>query len=230
VLPGQLWRLAWPIPLAALLTLGWVLWSAVRSAENGLIWLGIPRLVTGLLPLVLVAGLVAAAWSPAAAGARDVIRTGEEPRPVGRWCVDPVFPWLDQSITRPSVVLAPDLENTCIPAYSANANVVSLRGGSILGVLPELEERTGGRVEVPQGVSDVRAFFHDPTDEEMVAILRRNDVDYVMVPTRSRLSDRESSMLYERLQSMSLFDEVNTPGEGYALFTVNERALEGFGS
>ena len=56
-----------------------------------------------------------------------------------------------------------------------------------------MEERTGGRVEVPQGVMDVRVFFRGPTDEEMVAILRRHDVDYVLVPTGSRLEDREIS-------------------------------------
>jgi hypothetical protein len=229
VLPGQLWRLAWPIPLAAVLTLGWVVWSATRLAENGLIRLGAPRGVTRFLPLVLVAGLMAAAWSPAAEGARDVYRTGEAAGPVGRSCLNPIFPWLGDNLARPSVVLAPDLENTCIPAYSAAANVVSLRGGSILGVLPELEERTGGRVEVPQGVSDVRTFFHGPTDEEMVGILRRYGVDYVMIPTRSRLGERQRSRLYERLASMPLFTETNAPGQGYALFVVDHRKLEALG-
>jgi Family of unknown function (DUF6077) len=226
VLPGQLWRLAWPIPLAALLTLGWVVWSATRLAENGLIRLSAPRGVTRFLPLVLVAGLMAAAWSPAAEGARDVYRTGEKAGPAGRSCLNPIFPWLGDNLSRPGVVLAPDLENTCIPAYSVAANVVSLRGGSILGVLPQLEERTGGRVEVPQGVSDVRTFFHGPTDEEMVDILRRHDVDYVMIPTRSRLGEHQRSRLYERLASMSLFTETNAPGQRYALFVVNHRKLE----
>jgi hypothetical protein len=32
ILPGQLWRLAWPIPLAAVLTLGWVAWEASSRA------------------------------------------------------------------------------------------------------------------------------------------------------------------------------------------------------
>ena len=229
VLPGQLWRLAWPIPLAAMLALGWVVWSATRLAENGLIGLGAPRGATRFLPLVLVAGLVAAAWSPALAGARDVYRTGDEAGPAGRSCLDPIFPWLGDSLVRPSVVLAPDLENTCIPAYSAEANVVSLRGGSILGVLPELEERTGGRVEVPRGVSDVWAFFHGPTDEEMAEILRRHDVDYVMIPTRSRLGERERSRLYERLASMPFYTLANAPGQRYALFAVDHRKLEAFG-
>jgi hypothetical protein len=225
VLPGQLWRLAWPIPLVALLTLGWVAFSASRLAENGLGRLGIPRGITRFLPLVILAGVAVAAWSPAVAGAREVYRTGVETSPVERSCFDPIFPWLGDNVRRPRVVLAPDLENTCIPAYSAAANVVSLRGGTILSVLPELEERTDGRVEVPQGVSDVRTFFHGPTDREIVAILHRHDVDYVMVPTGSRIGGRERSLLYDRLRSMPLFVEVNVPQGGYALFAVNKRRV-----
>ncbi|HEU4494981.1 MAG TPA: DUF6077 domain-containing protein, partial [Rubrobacteraceae bacterium] len=132
VLPGQLWRLAWPIPLAAALTLGWAAFSAVVLAERRLNVLGAPRGATRLLPLLLVAGLVAAAWSPSVEGARDVYRSGQEGGPAGRSCLSPIYPWLGGILNRPSVVLAPDLENTCIPAYSANANVVTLRGGSIL--------------------------------------------------------------------------------------------------
>ncbi|HEX2180678.1 MAG TPA: DUF6077 domain-containing protein [Rubrobacteraceae bacterium] len=226
VLPGQLWRLAWPIPLAAVLTLGWVSFSATRLAERGLRGLGAPQGATRLLPLALVAGLTAAAWSPAAEGARDLYHTGDEAGPAGRSCVDQIFPWLGSALDRPSVVLAPDLENTCIPSYSADANVVSLRGGSILGVLPELEERTGGRVEVPQGVSDVRTFFNGPTDEEMVEVLRRHDADYVMVPTTSRFDKFQRSLLYKRLRSTPLFIEVNAPGQGYALFAVDKRRLD----
>jgi Family of unknown function (DUF6077) len=225
VLPGQLWRLAWPIPMAAVLTLGWVAYSATRLAEERLEALGAPRTATRLLPLLLVAGLTAAAWSPAAEGARDLYRTGDEAGPEGRSCVEPIFPWLGGALDRPSVVLAPDLENTCIPAYSADANVVSLRGGSILGVLPELEERTGGRVEVPQGVSDVRTFFNGPTDEEMVEVLQRHDVDYVMVPTTSRYDKFQRSRLYGRLRSTPLFVEANVPGQGYGLFAVDKRRI-----
>ena len=36
VLPGQIWRLAWPIQLAAMLTLGWFLWTATGYASGWL--------------------------------------------------------------------------------------------------------------------------------------------------------------------------------------------------
>jgi hypothetical protein len=134
--------------------------------------------------------------------------------------MDPIFPWIREQLVKPSVVLAPDLENTCIPAYSTQANVVSLRGGSILGVLPELERRTGGRVEVPQGVSDVRSFFHKPTDEEIVSILRRHDVDYVMVRRRSHLD--------KRLASLPFFLAFNSPGQTYAFYAVDHAKLDAY--
>jgi hypothetical protein len=218
VLPGQLWRLAWPIPLAALLTLGWVTFSATRLAEKGLVRVRVPRVVARFLPLVLVAGLVAAAWSPVVAGAKDIYRKSTEPSANERSCLDPIMPWLGSSVRRPSVVLAPDLENTCIPAYSASANVVSLRGGSILGVLPELEKRTGGRVEIPKGVMDVWYFFHRPTDEEIVSILRRHDVDYVMVHKRR-------SRLDERLATLPFLLATNSPGQTYAFYVVDHAKL-----
>jgi Family of unknown function (DUF6077) len=217
VLPGQLWRLAWPIPLAALLTLGWVTFCATRLAEKGLMRLRVPHGAARFLPLVLVAGLAAAAWSPAVAGARDVYHTGVKASQDARSCFDPIMPWLGSSVRQPSVVLAPDLENTCIPAYSASANVVSLRGGSILGVLPELEERSGGRVEVPEGVMDVWHFFHRPTDEEMVSILRRQDVDYVMVHKKSRLD--------ERLADLPFFLATDSPGQTYSFYVVDHAKL-----
>jgi hypothetical protein len=217
VLPGQLWRLAWPIPLAALLTLGWGTFSATRLAEKGLMKVRVPHGVARFLPLVLVAGLAAAVWSPTVAEAKDVYRTGVEASRAGRSCFDPILPWLGSSVRQPSVVLAPDLENTCIPAYSASANVVSLRGGSILGVLPELEERTGGRVEIPQGVMDVWYFFHKPTDEEIVSILRRHDVDYVMVHRRGRLD--------ERLATLPFLLATNSPGQTYAFYVVDHAKL-----
>ncbi len=217
-LPFLLWRLAWPIPLAALLTLGWVVWEATRLVEKGLNRLGVPRGVTGFLPLVLVAALVAAAWSPAVAGTSDIHQTDKEVARVERSCFDPIFRWMGDNMTEPSVVLAPDQENTCIPAYSAAANVVSLRGRLILNVLPELERRTDGRVEVPRGVLDVWRFFHRPTWEEVVRILRRHEVDYVMVTAKSRL--------HGHLRSLPWFLATNSPGQRYTMYAVDHRKLD----
>jgi hypothetical protein len=65
VLPGHLWRLAWPIPLAALLTLGWLMWEATSRAGT---WLGTSRPTLPLArmaPLLVVVALtvVAMPWT-----------------------------------------------------------------------------------------------------------------------------------------------------------------------
>jgi hypothetical protein len=219
VLPGQLWRLAWPIPLAALLTVGWMAWEAIRRAEAGLERLGVGRGVVRFMPLVLVAGLMAAATPPTVAGAEAVYRTDKEVAQAERTCFDPIFGWMRDNIREPSVVLAPDLENTCIPAYSAWANVVSLRGGLILDVLPALERRADGRISVPQGALDVHTFFSSPTSEEVVRILRSHEMDYVMVPTKK-------SHLNERLGRLPGFVAIATPGRGYDLYVVDRRKLD----
>src|SRR3712207_3948152 len=214
VVPGQLWRLAWPIPLAALLTVGWMAWEATRRAQAGLNALGIGRRVTLFLPVVLVGAMVAVAAPAVVAGAGDICRTGD----VRSRCspAEPVFGWMRDNIREPSVVLAPDAENTCIPAYSASANVVSLRGGLILDVLPALERRAPRQIDVPQRVLDVRKFFHDSTPQ--VEILRRYEVDYVLVYANPSLS--------RQLENLPGITAIETPGENYSLHAVESRRLD----
>jgi Family of unknown function (DUF6077) len=213
VVPGQLWRLTWPIPLAALLAVGWMAWEATRRALAGLNALGIGRRVMQFLPVVLV-GVMAALAAPAAlAGAEDISDTQD----VRIRCspAEPVFGWIRANVKEPSVVLAPDAENTCIPAYSASANVVSLRGGLILDVLPALERRAPGQIDVPQRVLDVRRFFHGSTQKE--EILRRYEVDYVLL--------YENPSLERQLEKLRGITAIETPGERYSLYAVDTRSL-----
>src|SRR5918994_506633 len=51
IVPGLLWRLAWPIPLLALITTGWMVWEAIGYTEARLRGFGIDRSVTRVLPL-----------------------------------------------------------------------------------------------------------------------------------------------------------------------------------
>ena len=217
VLPGQLWRLAWPIPLAALLTVGWMAWEATRRAEAGLSTLGVGRGVTRFVPLALVVAMATVVAPSATDGAEDVRRTEREISKQSASVFDPIFYWMRDNITEPSVVLAPDAENTCIPAYSASTNVVSLRGVSVLDRLPALERRAPGRIEAPRRALDVRRFFRDSTPEEKAEILRHYEVDYVML--------RAVSPLREYLDNRSGFTVVETPGDRYRLYAVDLQRL-----
>ncbi len=219
IVPGQLWRLAWPIPLAAFLTVGWMAWETTQRSEKFLDGVGMPRRVTGLLSLALVVALMAVAAPAAMNGVKKAYQANEVAHNGGS-CFDPILPWMRDNVTESSVVLGPDAFNTCIPAYSARANVVSFRGGLVLGVLPALERRAPGQIEVPQSALDVRKFFSGRlTKEEAIRILRRYNVDYVLVP--------EDSPLNGPLKRLSGFAVVDTPGERYDLYTVDRDELGG---
>jgi uncharacterized membrane protein len=141
----------------------------------------------------------------------------EKSRTSGFYPSDPIFPWFRDEISAPVVVLAPDIQSARIPAYSFEANVVSRRGGLVLRVLPKLEKRAPGQIEVPQGSLDVREFFSGTTLQKGVEILRRNNVDYVMVANDSRLTGA--------LESLQGFEPVETPSERYDLYSVDLEEL-----
>jgi hypothetical protein len=212
ILPGQMWRLAWPIPLAASLTVGWLVWEMTRLAQAGLRSSGGSRRAGRFLPLVLVCALMVAAAPVSTGQAGAVYQAVGGARSQGL-CFDPAFHWMRDNIEETSVVLAPDLENTCIPAYSAKANVVSLRGGLLLKVLSALHSRAPGRIEVPQGTLDVRNFFYRSTPAEKIRILDRYEAEYVMVPADSPLN--------ATLGSRPGFAAVYTSAGGYSLYAVN---------
>ena len=217
VLPGQIWRLAWPIQLAAVLTLGWLLWTAIGYASGWLQRFLPARLLAAALPVLLVAALAVAAAPLARVGMESILKHKEASREAGYYPSDPIFPWFRDEIRSPVVVLAPDIQSARIPAYSAEANVVSRRGSLLLRVLPKLKERISGEIEVPQGSLDVKHFFYDSTLEERMEILRRNEVDYVMLP--------EDLPLADSLERQPGFTAVDTPSERYVLLAVDSNKL-----
>jgi hypothetical protein len=213
VLPGQIWRLAWPVQLAAVLTLGWLVWSATDYVAAWLRSLGPTRLPAGAIPILLVVALTAAAVPQARQGMESIRAHREASRESGFYPSDPIFPWFRDEIRSSVVVLAPDIQSARIPAYSYEANVVSRRGGLVLRVLPELQKRAPGQIEVPQGSLDVREFFSGTTLQQGVEILRRNNVDYVMVAKDSQLTGS--------LERLPGFTPVETPSERYDLYAVD---------
>jgi len=217
VLPGQIWRLAWPIQLAAVLALGWLLWTGIGYATSWLQRFLPARLVASSLPLLLVAVLRVAALPLALRGMESISAHRESSREAGYYPSDPIFPWFRDEIRSPQVVIAPDLPGARIPAYSAETNVVSRRGSLVLRVLPDLKERVSGRIQVPQGSLDVKDFFNDSTLEKRMDILRRNEVDYVMIP--------EDASLVDSLERLPGLTPVDTPSERYVLLAVDRSKL-----
>lgn len=216
VLPGQIWRLAWPIPLAALLTVGWMAWEGTLYAGKVLAKRGWRPNLAPFLPLALVCALTVAVAPAAGLAMGRVLDSRSVPQAVTH-PLDPAFRWMGANIKEPAVVLAPDMENTIIPVYSAQANVASLRGNLILRILPALEERVPGEIERPSGAIDVNRFFSGPSIPEATDIIRRYEADYLLVHANTPL-DRQ-------LLTLPGFTRLGVPGERYGLYKVDRREL-----
>jgi hypothetical protein len=211
IVPGLLWRLAWPIPLLGLLTVGWMAWEALGYVETRLGGLGIGRGATRALPLALVAVLMAVAATPTVAKAVALYREFEVAC-TPDYHPDPILPWLRDNLEGGGVLLARDSANNAIPAYSTSLDVVSQRGEGMIRDREALERRAGSKLGIPR-------FFFGPTlDAEAHEILRRHGVDYLMVYADSPL-DR-------RLKTQPGFSAVDgAPREKYGLYTVNVQEL-----
>ena len=218
IVPGLLWRLAWPIPLLALVTTGWMAWEALGYAGARLRELGISRGVVRGVPLVLIVLLTAAAALPSVEKAVGLYRTFEVAR-TSDYDPDPIYPWMRDNMKSPGVLLARDSANNAIPAYSTALNVVSLRGEGMIRDRKELEKLAGSHIEIPRRYLDVHNFFFGPTlDKQAYAILRRYDVDYLMV--------YRDSPLDERLVTQPGFSPVrDAPRENYSLYSVDLEKL-----
>ena len=200
--------------------MGWVAWEAARAAGYALARIGAPRAVAWLSPLLLVVVTAAVVEPTAATGAEKLIRlSGVEPGESD--CLDPVFRWMGKNVDERSVVFAPDAENTCIPAYSPEADVVSLRGASVLDRLDALRRRSEGTIEVPEGARHVRGFFgaaEAPSPQRAAELLRRHGADYALARAGT-----PAAALLGRLPGL---DHLDTPGTRYDLYRVNSRKLE----
>jgi hypothetical protein len=226
--PNLIYRLAWPIPLLALITAGWMAWEGLRFAGAGLNRFGVGRGVTRVLPLALVAVLIAASVPLIAAQAEDANRAAEvraaedgeaEDRDLTSYHPDPIYLWMRDNIKEPSVLLAPDSASTAVAAYSAPMNVVSYRSGAWIRDRDLLEERAGEKIEIPQRALDLHAFFYEEDLETGgYEILRRYDVDYLMIPADSPSNER-----LETLPGFSLVQ--GAPREEYSLYAVDLQKL-----
>ena len=165
------------------------------------------------MPLLVVVVLTVAAVPWAKGGLELVEHHKEDSRAQGFYPVDPIYPWFRDELASPSVVLASDLYSARIPAYSSEANVVSRRGSFVLRVLPKLEKRAAGKIEVPQGSLDVREFFNGTDLDTGLEILRRHRVDFVMTPSNSDLD--------KKMAELPGFESVREPSKRFDVYEAD---------
>lgn len=211
--PWTLWRLTWPISLAALLTVGWVAWEGLKYVAAHLDRLRNGQKIAPFLPLLLVFILVAIFTPRMLEGARSAAGQGETPQ-AETSCTDPTFPWMKGELEIPANVLAQDLENSCFPAY-VPASFVAYRSRLLIGD----DTASSQDADAPRNVADMEQFFDAAAvDGDMVATLRRYQVDYVLVPIGSPLN--------LQLQRLSGFDAMDNPGYRYQIYEVDRTAIE----
>lgn len=217
IAPGQLYRMAWPIPLATVLTDAWMASELLRRLSGTLTGRGLRGLSSGLLAVVLVVVLAGFAAPAATSGAREI---DSGPPPLDRsFFFDPIFRWMQHNIRQPAVVMAPDHDNIAIPAYSSYLNVISFRGDPILEHLGQLEKLSGDKIRVPRRDLDVHKFYSGPTLLEAYRILRHYHVKYVLVYAETPLNDQ--------MMHLPGFVHIPTPSQRYSLYRVDYRTLAG---
>lgn len=212
--PGLIWRIAWPVPLLALLTSGWMAWEALRYAEKQL---GAFQKLGRAVPLLLVLLLTAAAAPSSMTKAADLYARFEVAR-TAEYDPDPIFPWMRENLEEPTLLLARDAANNVVPAYAPTVDVVSQRGEGMIRDREELEKKADSEIPIPQRYLDVHAFyFGPPLDREAWKILHRYRPDLLMV--------RKDEPLARELQTLPAFSPVDTPGEEYTLYEVDPDRL-----
>lgn len=146
-------------------------------------------------------------------------------KPPPRTCLEPVYRWIGKTIDEPSVVLARDRENSCIPVYSADANVVSIRGGRLISEREELEKVSSEKVEIPERALEAYRFSNaTELDEDLVRLIQRNRVDYVLVTRPNLERDIESGIR----QGGEILSRTDSPKGKYNVYRVNQRELEAY--
>jgi tetratricopeptide (TPR) repeat protein len=204
--PWILPRLAWPIPLAAAIVLGWLLWEVLsyisarlRASESQ------TERIAGLLlaPIFVFCGLLAAApYSAAQIESVDDTR-GVPQEEVS--CSDPVFAWMDSGLPARSTVLAPEVENSCIMARASSADILNYR-----------KQKTG-RSEFKRILEHF--YSSDTLDTDMIRALQYYGVNYIMLPKDQPLGEQ----MKHRPDS---FTAVEIPGDKYALYKVDLSNLD----
>ena len=202
VSPWMLHRLAWPLLLAALLTLGWMCWEALRLVGARVGRFALIHRVAPFLPLATVVYLMIIAIPLALTGIQAADASGKTPQTEST-CEDPVFRWMQSAIPDPGRVMAPRLESSCIKAYSASAKILGARGRS-----QQSEDR-----------QDQEIFYGAPTfGPDALQILQSHKVNYVMLPINSPLN--------VQLEHLPRFSDTDNPSQRYRLYEVKKTALK----
>ena len=180
VTPYLLWRLAWPISLFAVLTIGWVIWLIIGKLVEPSYRLGekVPSITRVLISLTLII-IYLFLGMPDIQGslANFQERLADGTHSTCYKAID-VLNLIDQiTFEEPSSILASNSLNYCIPGIAPFANVIEFRGYGTINRLPEDQVN-----ESLQRVLDIEYFSSTNFVDELVAsTIERYDVEYILV-------------------------------------------------
>lgn len=178
VTPYLLWRLAWPFPLFAVITIGWAALLLIEVLKERFEKSSIKISMDMMIPigLLLIFAVIAPQISLGISGYID--RRAEEQLSTCQIASNALEFLNDHSQEKPVNVLSTRLLNFCIPGYAALANVVEFRGFGTVNRLSEDE------IEASlQRIEDVN-YFEVATNLDLTLIdaMNRQDIDYVLLP------------------------------------------------
>jgi tetratricopeptide (TPR) repeat protein len=210
ITPWLLYRMAWSIPLAAALTIGWCLWAGIEYLGKRLARAGTASWAFAILPLAVLA-LVAGVLGPSIHRGQVYLEdVRSDPRRAQCQGVAPLLEQLPEIVKTQSIVLASHDLNFCIPAFTSQAKVLAYRWTTTLSRFPP--DRRG---EALQRVRDMLYYSSARfVDGELAAILARYDVRYVLI--------KEERLLNLQLQRLSAWFEPIAEQGGYVLYAVRE--------
>jgi tetratricopeptide (TPR) repeat protein len=204
VTPYLIWRLAWPLPLLAVLAIGWILLLFAKILEDTL--RREKRLASAsdyIYPgLIIIAIILTAPRINTGLKDYNERRLGVEFSPC--WKAVDVLSYLDDlSKDTPANVLSSHSLNFCIPGYAANANVVEFRGyGTVNRLSEDNIESSIQRVEDVYYFDVAKVF-----DTLLLNAVDRHDIDYVLVE-KDKL-DLDLQLKYLSTKFKSIYEDGN---------------------
>ena len=210
VTPWMLYRLLWPVSMAAVLTIGWVLYIGGVRLKKLSAHFGTSSWMQNLIlmvVLVVLGGALATSIRRGQAYIEDVNLNPELAQCQG---AAPLLEHLPAIILSDSVVLADHDLNFCIPAYSPHAKVLEYRWTSTLSRFP-----TDRRNEALERVKDMMYFVSARfVDEELASIFARYDVQYILI--------EEEKSLNTQLRHFDTWFELIAQEGRYLLYRIME--------
>lgn len=178
VTPYLLWRLAWPLPLFAVLAIGIVIWQILLKADEWVSRKGYPSTKTGFIYPSLILLTFLFAVPSIRSGVSDYNQRRKDVKTSVCVRASDALTYLS-AIThdQPANVLASHNVNICIPGFAYNANVLEYRGyGTVNRLSSDEVEESVRRVDETLYFGNAKLL-----DERLMETLNRYEIGYILI-------------------------------------------------